>query len=409
MTVKHLFPAVEPSLNLDFANSKKLDPRITFTRSSTGTYVDSNGVIKTAAANEARFDHDPVSGSSLGLLVEESRTNEILNSQVFTSGYNRSGLNVITQNTTVTTPEGLTDGVGVITESSGGTTHQFYEASSAQITGIRTYSIFVKPNGRNYCVLMTSSFTHDLVNGTTLGSASGEFVSATTTKFPNGWVRCTLTQNHSNTYDQFNFKLAKDGLNDYSYSGDGVSGVYVWGAQLEAGSFPTSYIPTSGSTVTRSADVASMTGTNFSSWYSQTAGSFIATWDQPVNSSNALTIIAEGGSAFDFTIWTYNGLPQFATYLSHISQNNYAQSPSVAIPINTLQTIGGSYDSAGVTAALNGNTPVTSGSSTAVSEGATLIRFGARNSGIFYINGHLARFTYYPFRLTDAQLQALTL
>ena len=69
MTIRHLYPAVEPSLNLDFANSKKLDSRITFTRASTGTYTDESGIIRTAAANEARFDHDS-DGNSLGLLIE---------------------------------------------------------------------------------------------------------------------------------------------------------------------------------------------------------------------------------------------------------------------------------------------------------------------------------------------------
>jgi hypothetical protein len=60
-----------------------------------------------------------------------------------------------------------------------------------------------------------------------------------------------------------------------SYTGDGYSGIYIWGAQLEAGAFPTSYIPTVASQVTRSADSASMTGTNFSDWYRADEGTFI--------------------------------------------------------------------------------------------------------------------------------------
>jgi len=69
------FPNIRPSLDLRFALAKKLDPRITFTRGSTGTYFGSDGLMRTAAANEPRFDHDPVTGQSLGLLVEESRQN----------------------------------------------------------------------------------------------------------------------------------------------------------------------------------------------------------------------------------------------------------------------------------------------------------------------------------------------
>jgi hypothetical protein len=65
------FPNVLPTLDLDFANSKTLDPRIDFTRASGGSYVGADGLIKYAGVNEARFDHDPVTGESLGLLVEE--------------------------------------------------------------------------------------------------------------------------------------------------------------------------------------------------------------------------------------------------------------------------------------------------------------------------------------------------
>ena len=70
------YPTIEPSLRLDFANARALDPRITFTRASVGTYVGRDGLIKTAGNDEARFDHDPETLESLGLLIEESSTNE---------------------------------------------------------------------------------------------------------------------------------------------------------------------------------------------------------------------------------------------------------------------------------------------------------------------------------------------
>jgi hypothetical protein len=66
-------PSIRPSLNLDFANSKVLDPRVTFTRASTAAYYDDKGVLRTAAANTARFDHEPVTGESKGLLIEEAQ------------------------------------------------------------------------------------------------------------------------------------------------------------------------------------------------------------------------------------------------------------------------------------------------------------------------------------------------
>jgi hypothetical protein len=62
------YPEIRPTLDLNFARVKALDPRITFTRSSGGSYVGADGLIKYAGVNEARFDHDPVTGESLGLL-----------------------------------------------------------------------------------------------------------------------------------------------------------------------------------------------------------------------------------------------------------------------------------------------------------------------------------------------------
>jgi len=73
-------PVASPTLNLDFANSQELDPRITFTRGSIGTFVNKNGLIETAPANVPRFDYDPISGECRGLLIEEQRTNLVTNS-----------------------------------------------------------------------------------------------------------------------------------------------------------------------------------------------------------------------------------------------------------------------------------------------------------------------------------------
>jgi hypothetical protein len=83
--------SIRPTLLLDFAKTKFMDPRVTFTRSSVATVTDSLGVIRTVASDVPRFDHDPVTGESLGLLMEEGRTNLLLNSAT-----------LVTQNVTVT-------------------------------------------------------------------------------------------------------------------------------------------------------------------------------------------------------------------------------------------------------------------------------------------------------------------
>ena len=84
MSIKRFFPDTRPTLDLNFAATKRLDPRITYSRASTGTFVGSNGLIQSAAVNQARFEHNPLTGESLGLLVEDARTNLVRYSQDMT-------------------------------------------------------------------------------------------------------------------------------------------------------------------------------------------------------------------------------------------------------------------------------------------------------------------------------------
>ena len=75
LEVTQEYPSIRPTLDLNFMATKVLDDRITFTRDGVGTYVDEDGLIKYASNNAPRFDHDPTTGESLGLLIEEARTN----------------------------------------------------------------------------------------------------------------------------------------------------------------------------------------------------------------------------------------------------------------------------------------------------------------------------------------------
>jgi hypothetical protein len=397
----------------------------TFTsRSTTATYYDANGVIQTAGINVARDDaYFPDENGIMhpaGLLLEAARTNIKTNSQVFTSGWNRSGIDPITQNTSITTPEGLTDGVGVITESSGGTVHQVYSATTVQYTGYYTYSIFVKPNGRNYVVLSDSSFTHNLSDGTTIGSPSGEYISAKTEKFPNGWYRCSLVRLHNNTFDQFNLKLA-DGPGSISYSGDGVSGVYIWGAQQEVSTYTTSYIPTTtatvtraadvstSATVTRTADVAQITGTNFSSWYNQSEGTVFTN-----------VKILESAPSFDkdYGAWFGRG-SNGTTGIRH----DYSQAPTNRLdvydnlgsltvhqltgPTPTIRKAASAIQSGSFAYCLNGTlgSPFTQQGNTPTTVDRVLLGGYNNTNGL---NKTISRLTYYPQRLPDTTLQKLT-
>lgn len=192
-----------------------------------------------------------------------------------------------------------------------------------------------------------------------------------------------------------------------SYQGIDGSGIYAWGAQLELGSFPTSYIPTSGSTVTRSADTAQITGTNFSSWYNQNEGTILweGIFDSYGNSgsNDALFSINDGTSTNNrFSIRPRNTLatvtgPSFfqGWDWGYSLQNNTEMKGAFAIK---------SGDYALVTSGIVRNT--SSNSSLPLPNRIT--SFNAYEGGAVTNVIHHKRMVYYPTRLTNAQLQSLT-
>jgi hypothetical protein len=250
MTIKHLYPDAWPTLNLDFANELALDPRITFSRSSIGTYTDKNGIIQYAAEDEPRFDYDPVTGESLGLLIEESRTNIIPNSLCSVSTGWSFGTHAVTDNAG-TAPDGTTTAT-LVTPNSGS-----YNTTSPQrilpTAGAYTNSVFVKPDGitefklnfLNYAETLNQSVAFDTTQSGIDGAGitpdinnTENYLGATMKHYPNGWVRLSISVNivGPNLNGSIQFKA----------TGDGVNSFYVWHWQTENGSFPSSLIPTTG-------------------------------------------------------------------------------------------------------------------------------------------------------------------
>lgn len=246
MTIKNLYPTVRPSLDLNFANTKRLDPRITFSRASTGTFVDSDGLIKTAASELPRFDHSPSTGESLGLLVEEARTNLLTYSEQFdNAAWTKSNITV-SANAAIA-PNGTTTADLVYPDSTG-TNRSLYRATTGTNGALYTSSIFLKANGIRYaCVssvrgISSRAAWFDLQNGT-VGTINGG-VTATIQNHGSGWYRCSVTDTSNSTTIYFGDVILTSADNSTSVTANGTDGIYHWGAQLEAGAFPTSYIPT---------------------------------------------------------------------------------------------------------------------------------------------------------------------
>ena len=256
------YPTISPELTLDFAKSEQLDPRITFTRSSTGTYLDSDGLIKTAPSGVARFEYDN-SGNALGLLVEESRTNSLTYSAEFDNAGWTKERTTVTSNA-ISAPDG-TNTADLLIEDTGTGTHSCKQTESLTSGTSYVLSAHVKANSLDHFFLdiydtsfTTKAATFDLT-AVSSADATGSPTSHSIVDIGGGWYRVSMVFTAPSTSSHtIEIRLSKDGnWANRSYTGTSES-LYVWGAQLEEGTFGTSYIPTSGSTVTRSADVATM-------------------------------------------------------------------------------------------------------------------------------------------------------
>ena len=260
------YPTIEPSLKLDFANARALDPRIAFTRGSTfATYVGKDGLIKYARTNEPRFDHDPITGESLGLLIEEPRTNYQSGNTI---NFGVMSIPIIsgvsTADDVTTAPNGLQQ-AGRITGSGVDEIQRIGYNTQTTSSGVyNIFSVFVKADSgtpilgfySNTFVASTVAFNVDLSDGTTNTiNAPANFVGKVE-PFPNGWYRVSVMGGPgSGNGGSWNLNLVPSLTSARgAQSGSNASASYlIWGVQEELASspFPTSYIPTSGSTVTR--------------------------------------------------------------------------------------------------------------------------------------------------------------
>jgi hypothetical protein len=190
-----------------------------------------------------------------------------------------------------------------------------------------------------------------------------------------------------------------------TYVGTGTT-AFIWGAQLEAGAFPTSYIPTTTATVTRSADVASISGSNFSSWYRQDEGTVFA--DYGVGGGTQ--------SRYPFAIsdnTTNNRISLFNNSSTMLNARVIVANTGTNPGNLSVFATGASKVAIAVAAANNGAIAASNGGlSTAASPAAMPVvnraYIGLSHNGAEPLNGSVKRLTYWPTRLSNSTLQAIT-
>ena len=405
---KNLYKAYGvPALDLTFADKKSLVDRIsgnnliTFTRSSVGTYVGADGLIKSAAVNEPRFDHNPTTGESLGLLMEEARTNKIIYSEEQLGSFFLERGSIV--NNSTTSPSGAVNATKFVEDSALGD-HRWRKTAATTAAQLVTLSVFVKANGRNFVWLAGDGTGGAWFN---LQTATVTLGSGTITPVGNGWLRITTTVTHYTTNASNSYACwlqTSTTANVQNSQGDGVSGVFAWGFQIEPGAFPTSYIPTSGSTVTRAADVASITGSNFSSWYRQDEGTMFVNFNKTSTERQNPFAISDGSTTNRIGVY-YLGT-SVVSYIASPSGGFDQSVYTTSSPLSSKYAIG--YTSGNTMPVINGalSTTITE---TAIPTNNTLFLGRTETGGTQYaLNGTINRLTYYPVRFPDAQLQSLT-
>jgi hypothetical protein len=349
-----------------------LDPRITFTRTTTGTYIGSDGLLKTAAINEARFDYDPTTLQPRGLLIELGATNNLLHSSDLTQAA------WVPTNATVamtaTGPDGAANSATTVT------------ATAGNATVLQTLILF-NTTRISSCYIKRRTGT-GTVEITQTGGTTWTAVTVTA-----GWTRVSLP--------------AAVVLNPVvglriATSGDAVDVAFFQCEQSFVGA-PTSVIPTSASQVSRGSDIALVTGTNFSSWYNAAEGSMLAVFSSFLPSGDGtIYTVSNGTSAqrWDATMASTAFFHRLnvTSLQATITVSGYAPNTifksAFGIKLNSVQ------------AAVNG----VLGTEDTLANIPTVNRLnlGSGATSLGQMNGHIRSLTYYPTRLTNAELQALT-
>jgi len=348
-----------------------------------------------------------------GLLVEESRSNGCTYSGTMYDANWASFGSVTAAVSTVPSPDGINMAATLTFTGSGSR----YKSCAPTVTTLApwTFSVYVKyvSGAANTTVICASQSAFGGTGGDRIvvfNAQTGAFLSSSTeigtnytiTNAGNGWWRVSGTYTPTTASVTTNVGVS-NGL---------TSTVLVWGAQLELGSFPTSYIPTTINVpVIRQNDIVQLLSTNFGPWYNQTQGTFIAEvyYTLPSATTSPQTaLIASDGSSTNRVYLRRNNTTGISD--SNVVAANVFQSitgPSVSMTQNNIAKLAIAYQAASSTVAINGTSGTPSG---AVSIPSTLTQLDIGGGfGATYINGWIRRIQYFPTKLSDTQIQTLTL
>ena len=383
MSISQNFPSITPSLLLDFCNTKSIDPRFVFARSSIGTYVDSEGVVRTAVAGEGRTTHDLRTKKCLGYLTETQKTNRCLYSEDFSNPAWVASNITVTANNGVAPDENTT--ADLLTATANDAT--IIQDLGVVASGAKYGSVFLRRSVGTGNVYLT------LDGGTTW----------TLVNIDSDWIRVGIPQTVAD--EDFGIKIET--------SGDAI---FAWGGSVEDATFASSYIPTDSAQVTRSSDSCYLTGANFSSWFNA-PGSVLVEFtnydgtDYGVSAASAIKallafgtgvtnrfeplICRDDGSRVNLAAAYYRSSTQ-TLVLFERSNNSY--------PVNQESKIAIGMKNNDYAQVLNGSLLTSVSASDVI---GNILRVGARYDGVPRLNGVIKKIAFYQERLPNEILETI--
>lgn len=393
------------------ASFAALTSLFTFTGGNQSMYMGPAGLLVASATNAPRIEYD-ASGNCLGLLMEASRTNLALQSQDLTTSHAAAASSVVANATTA--PDGTTTADKLVEDSST-TLHRIRQTTDVTITSgaTVTFSYHVKAAERTKCRLRITESTFASAYEVSFDLSAGTIGTATTTgvasggtssikPLPSGWYRISITAaiNGGFLTCRTNLEL-ENAAGSNAYTGDGSSGLYAWGEQIEVGVFPSSYIPTTTGSVARTADSCIRT---LGSEFSATAGTVVVAGR------------ASGGqdAAGNQVIWSFDDTTTSeriqltrvqATDTGRVVVSDGGASQAA---LDATMTNSTAFRSATAWAAndfassFNGAAALTDAAGTLPT--TTLLGMGVFGAGTGQMNGHIRKFNYWPTRLPNTFL-----
>ena len=413
MSLSLNYPTTGPSLMLDFANSGVLDPRITFTRASTATYFDASGTLQSAATDAPRFDFNPSTLAAQGLLIEEARTNSIRNNTMQGAVAGTPGT-LPTNWTGGTTVDGLAREIVSASVQNGITYVDIRYSGTSGALGnstLVTQESNTQISAANAQTWTASAYVSlvggSLANVTSLNIAI-RYNDAAGASLTNQNVAITPTASATRVTNTFTAANASTAFVNMSFVANFADNsavdftLRIGLPQLEQGAFATSVIPTTTTALTRSADVAF---TPVGAWFNSAAGTLFSEYVNVTTATGSLFAFDDGTANNRIIQFTNLGTtPTGRVVTGGVEQVSLGAG---VVTVNTIGKFAFAYATNDFAVSVNG-APVGTDTSGTVPTGMTTARLGVNVVAAAALNGYLRRLSYYPVRLSNVQLQAIT-